>query len=131
MLMEQLDYNLLFRWFVGLNMDDAVWHVTVYTKNRDRSLQADVAKKFFGLVVAEAQGLDLMSDEHFTPSPHGCAAIWCPGAGQRRTSAQPRASSRNRFCSLLSKIRAPWPMRSEERRVGEEGRAGWWPPHSS
>src|SRR5580700_2353793 len=66
MLMEQLDYNLLFRWFVGLNMDDAVWHVTVYTKNRDRLLQADVAKKFFELVVAEAEGRDLMSDEHFT-----------------------------------------------------------------
>src|SRR5262252_10086541 len=66
MLMEQLDYNLLFRWFVGLNMDDAVWHVTVYTKNRDRLLEADVAKKFFELVVAQAQQLDLMSDEHFT-----------------------------------------------------------------
>ncbi len=66
MLMEQLDYNLLFRWFVGLNMDDAVWHVTVYTKNRDRLLEADVAKKFFELVVAEAQQLGLMSDEHFT-----------------------------------------------------------------
>src|SRR5450432_4377366 len=66
MLMEQLNYNLLFRWFVGLNMDEAVWHVTVYTKNRDRLLQADVAKKFFELVVAEAQGLNLMSDEHFT-----------------------------------------------------------------
>src|SRR5213082_2755244 len=47
MLMEQLNYNLLFRWFVGLNMDDAVWEVTVYTKNPDRLLQADVAKKFF------------------------------------------------------------------------------------
>src|SRR5260370_14342193 len=47
-------------------MGDAVWHGTVYTKNRDRLLQADVAKKFFGLVVAEAQGLNLMSDEHFT-----------------------------------------------------------------
>jgi transposase len=66
MLMEQLDYNLLFRWFVGLNMDEAVWHVTVYTKNRDRLLQADVAKKFFKLVVARAQSLNLMSDEHFT-----------------------------------------------------------------
>jgi len=66
MLMEQLDYNLLFRWFVGLNMDDAVWHVTVYTKNRDRLREADVAKKFFELVVAQAQQLDLMSDEHFT-----------------------------------------------------------------
>jgi len=66
MLMEQLDYNLLFRWFVGLNMDDAVWHPTVYTKNRDRLLEADVAKQFFGLVVAEAKQLNLMSDEHFT-----------------------------------------------------------------
>lgn len=66
MLMEQLDYNLLFRWFVGLNMDDVVWHVTVYTKNRDRLLQADVAKQFFGLVVAEAKQQNLMSDEHFT-----------------------------------------------------------------
>lgn len=66
MLMEQLNYNLLFRWFVGLDMDDAVWHVTVYTKNRDRLLEADVAKKFFGLVVQEAKRLDLMSDEHFT-----------------------------------------------------------------
>jgi transposase len=66
MLMEQLDYNLLFRWFVGLNMDDAVWHVTVYTKNRDRLLQADVAKRFFALVLGEAKRLDLMSDEHFT-----------------------------------------------------------------
>src|SRR6202035_5585520 len=65
MLMEQLQYNLLFRWFVGLNMDEAVWDVTVYTKNRDRLLEADVAKEFFGLVVAEAKRLNLMSDEHF------------------------------------------------------------------
>jgi transposase len=66
MLIEQLDYNLLFRWFVGLNMDDAVWDVTVFTKNRDRLLKAEVARKFFDLVVEEARGLDLMSDEHFT-----------------------------------------------------------------
>jgi len=66
MLMEQLNYNLLFRWFVGLNMDDSVWDVTVYTKNRDRLLNADVARKFFDLVLGEAKGLDLLSDEHFT-----------------------------------------------------------------
>jgi transposase len=66
MLMEQLDYNLLFRWFVGLNMDDAVWDVTVFTKNRERLVKADVAKEFFALVVREAQALDLMSNEHFT-----------------------------------------------------------------
>jgi len=66
MLMEQLNYNLLFRWFVGLNMDDPVWDVTVFTKNRERLLQAEVARKFFQLVVQEAQALNLMSDEHFT-----------------------------------------------------------------
>ena len=66
MLMEQLNYNLLFRWFVGLNMDEPVWDVTVFTKNRERLLKADVARKFFQRVVKEAQALDLMSDEHFT-----------------------------------------------------------------
>ena len=66
MLMEQLEYNLLFRWFVGLNMDDPVWDVTVFTKNRTRLLEADIAKKFFHLVVEQARGMDLMSDEHFT-----------------------------------------------------------------
>jgi transposase len=66
MLMEQLDYNMLFRWFVGLNLDEAVWDVTVFTKNRDRLVEADVAREFFRLVVAEAQALNLMSDEHFT-----------------------------------------------------------------
>jgi transposase len=66
MLMEQLQYNLLFRWFVGLNMDDPVWDVTVFTKNRERLLKADVAKKFFELVLVQAQAVDLISDEHFT-----------------------------------------------------------------
>jgi transposase len=66
LLMEQLNYNLLFRWFVGLNMDEPVWDVTVFTKNRERLLKADVARKFFQRVVKEAQALDLMSDEHFT-----------------------------------------------------------------
>jgi transposase len=66
MLMEQLNYNLLFRWFVGLNMDDEVWDVTVFTKNRERLLKAKLARRFFQRVVEEARGLNLMSDEHFT-----------------------------------------------------------------
>jgi len=66
MLMEQLEYNLLFRWFVGLNLDDPVWDVTVFTKNRQRFLQADIATQFFQRVVEQARNLDLMSDEHFT-----------------------------------------------------------------
>ncbi len=66
MLMEQLDYNLLFRWFVGLNMDDAIWVPTVFTKNRDRLIAGDIAKRFFDEVLAEARGQRLLSDEHFT-----------------------------------------------------------------
>jgi transposase len=66
MLMEQLEYNLLFRWFVGLNIDDPVWDVTVFAKNRERLLKADVAQNFCDLVVEQAQSLNLMSDEHFT-----------------------------------------------------------------
>ena len=66
LLMEEMDYNLLFRWFVGLNADDAVWDATVFTKNRDRLLQADVAKQFLAQVVAQAGARGLTSDEHFT-----------------------------------------------------------------
>jgi transposase len=64
LLMEQLDYNLLFRWFVGLAMDEPVWTPTVFTKNRDRLLNQEIARSFFRRVVERAQGL--MSDEHFT-----------------------------------------------------------------
>ena len=66
MLMEQLDYNLPFRWFVGMNIDDPVWDVTVFTKNRERLLAADVAKTLFAEVLAQARSRDLLSSEHFT-----------------------------------------------------------------
>ncbi len=66
MLMEQLDYNLLFRWFVGLNMDDPIWDPTVFTKNRERLLEGDVAQMFFERVLAQARSRHLLSNEHFT-----------------------------------------------------------------
>ena len=66
LLMEEMDYNILFRWFVGLNLDDAVWDATVFTKNRDRLLEAEVAKEFLARVVAHAREQGWMSDEHFT-----------------------------------------------------------------
>ena len=66
MLMEQLDYNLLFRWFVGLTIDDRIWDATVFTKNRDRLLRGHVAVLFFEQVLAEARERGLTSDEHFT-----------------------------------------------------------------
>ena len=66
LLMEQLDYNLLFRWFVGLNMDDRVWDPTTFTKNRERLLAGDIARAFFARVLAQARERQLLSDEHFT-----------------------------------------------------------------
>ena len=66
LLMEEMDYNLLFRWFVGLNADDDVWDATVFTKNRDRLLEADIAKEFLAWVVEQARAKGLTSDEHFT-----------------------------------------------------------------
>src|SRR6266704_1054857 len=66
LLMEQLDYNLLFRWFVGLAMDDPIWDATVFTKNRERLLRGDIARAFFERVRAQAEQRGLLSDEHFT-----------------------------------------------------------------
>ena len=66
LVMEQLDYNLLFRWFVGLDLDASVWDVTVFTKNRDRLLAGEVATAFFEQVLAQARAQRLLSDEHFT-----------------------------------------------------------------
>src|SRR3954463_7010074 len=66
LLMEQLQYNLLFRWFVGLNMDESVWVATVFTKNRDRLLEGEIAGLFFSGVLAQARAADLLSDEHFS-----------------------------------------------------------------
>jgi len=65
-LMEELDYNLLYRWFVGLGSEDAVWDVTVFTKNRERFIDGEVARKFFYETVDQARARDLISEEHFT-----------------------------------------------------------------
>ena len=64
--MEQLHYNLLYRWFVGLGVDDRVWVPTVFTKNRDRLLEAEVARKFLAVLLAHRQVRALLSDDHFS-----------------------------------------------------------------
>jgi transposase len=66
LLMEQIDYSVLFRWFVGMNMDEPVWDATVFTKNRDRLLKHEVAKAFFVRVWSQAEEANLTSDEHFS-----------------------------------------------------------------
>jgi transposase len=65
-LMQQINYNLLFRWFVGLSIDDAVWDATVFTKNRDRLLEADVAREFLAALLALPKVKRLLSSEHFS-----------------------------------------------------------------
>ena len=64
--MEQLDYNLLFRWFVGLAMDAPIWDVTVFTKTRDRFLEDEVAVRFFQAVLGQPEVRALLSDDHFS-----------------------------------------------------------------
>jgi transposase len=66
LLMEEIDYSMLFRWFVGMNLDEPVWAVTVFTKNRNRLLEGDVAREFLFEVIGQAQSQGLTSDEHFT-----------------------------------------------------------------
>jgi len=66
LLMEEIDCNILFRWFVGLNLDDPVFDTTVFTKNRDRLLQSEIAKEFLARVVANACEAGWTSDELFT-----------------------------------------------------------------
>ena len=90
MLMEQLDYNFLFRWFVGLSIDDPVWDVTVFTKNRDRLLKGEVAAAFFKAVLAQARQRDLLSDEHFTVDGTLVEA-W---AGQKSFKRKERAAAK-------------------------------------
>src|SRR5256885_1565631 len=66
LLMGEIDYSVLFRWFVGLGMDDPIWSPTTFSKNRDRLLESDIASAFFDAVLAQARAAGLLSDEHFT-----------------------------------------------------------------
>ena len=66
LLMEEIDYSVLYRWFVGLSMDDPIWSPTTFSKNRDRLLASDIAAAFFDGVLAQARAAGLLSDEHFT-----------------------------------------------------------------
>jgi transposase len=64
-LVEELEYNLLYRWFVGLGMEEAVWDATTFSKNRERFIDGEVARRFFDQVLAEARQRNLVSEEHF------------------------------------------------------------------
>lgn len=91
LLMEQLEYNLLFRWFVGLNMDEAVWVATVFSKNRERLMNGDVAEKFFAQILAQASLAGLVSDEHFSVDGTLIEAWASQKSFQRRDQPEPPA----------------------------------------
>src|SRR5262245_53503244 len=92
LLMEQLDYNILFRWFVGLSMDEPIWDATVFTKNRDRLLNQDVARGFLRRVVERAERY--MSDEHFTVDGTLIEA-WASQKSFQRKDGPPDGDGRN------------------------------------
>jgi transposase len=96
LLMEQLDYNLLYRWFVGLAIDEPVWNHAVFSKNRNRLLNQELAQRFFAQVKAQAQGL--MSDEHFTVDGTLIEAWASHKSFQRKdTDDQPGTGASNNF----------------------------------
>jgi transposase len=91
-LMEQTQYNLLFRWFIGLAMDDAVWVPTVFSKNRERLIEHDAVIEFFNQIVQQAQEQELLSSEHFSVDGHPD-----PGLGGPQELCAQRPPGRRRY----------------------------------
>jgi transposase len=92
LLMNQLDYNLLLRWFVGLSMDDKVWDHSVFSKNRERFLRSDLAAALFGRIKAQTATSELLSDEHFTVDGTFIEARASLKSFRPRTPRLPRAA---------------------------------------
>src|ERR1700683_3395549 len=105
MLMEQMQYNLLFRWFVGLNMDDAVWDVTVFTKNRDRLLEGDIAQQFFQAGLEQRNAKQLLSDEHFSVDGTLLEA-WASEKSFQKKAEPPQTGTGSRGETLLNDTHA-------------------------
>src|SRR4051812_41512147 len=87
LLMEEIDYSVLFRWFVGLSLDAPIWSPTTFSKNRERLLASDVAGAFFDEVVSQARAAGLLSDEHFTVDSTQLEA-WASLKSFQRTDAE-------------------------------------------
>jgi transposase len=105
MLMEQMQYNLLFRWFVGLNMDEGVWDVTVFTKNRDRMLEGSIAQQFFEAVIEQARAQHLLSDEHFSVDGTLLEA-WASDQSFQKKPDPPKTGTGSRGETLLNDTHA-------------------------
>lgn len=132
-LMEQLDYNLLFRWFVGLGMDDPVWSPTTFTKNRDRLLDGDIAAAFFEAVLLHADTARLLSHEHFTVDGTLLEAWASQKSFRPRDQDPPDASGGNptvnfhgeRRCNATHQSTTDPDARLYKKAVGREARLGY------
>jgi hypothetical protein len=129
-LMEQLDYNLLYRWFVGLGVDEAVWVPTVFTKNRDRLLEADVARKFLAELMDHNELRGLLSDEHFSVDGTQIAARASPGA-RRITLGMPTRFRRSGIRRRHARTQRDATYRTEHQRTTFRGRRPYRPPDGS
>jgi transposase len=103
MLMEQLDYNLLFRWFVGLNMDEPVWDASVFSKNRERLLVADIAGEFLQAIIGQLRSRGWLSDEHFSVDGTLLEA-WASEKSFQRKAKPPQKGSGARGKVLLQDV---------------------------
>jgi transposase len=121
LLMERLEYDLLFRWFVGIGVDDAVWDHSVFSKNRDRLLEGDIAAKFLAVVLAQPKVNKLLSSDHFSVDGTLIEA-WASmksvkpkdGSGEPRrrkaADAMPKQTSMARNARTIPMLRLPIPM---------------------
>jgi transposase len=125
-LMEQMDYNLMFRWFVGLGIDDPVWVPTVFTKNRDRLLTTDMSRKVMAAILAHREVAPLLSDEHFSvdgtlikawaskkmgwlpPSPEGIAMCQSRAVESDKTERTANERYNDRGGSGKERFPTPW-----------------------
>jgi transposase/IS5 family transposase len=124
-LIEQMQYNLLFRWFVGLGIDDVVWVPTVFTKNRDRLLNMDIARKFLAAILAHKDVAPLLSDEHFSVDGTLIEA-WAsmksfqPKAGVQ--GSEPPGAGSGEGSQTPAEAQAGEPAASAEQRLADKGR---------
>ena len=122
-LMEQLNFNLLYRWFVGLEMDDAVWETSVFSKNRERLIAAEVSEQLLLAVVEEARGHGLLSEEHFTVD--GTLIQAGPtGAASGRSRCRPIAAAARGAASCCA-IRMSGPPTRRRGCIARALRARW------